>query len=75
MLVPFWTISQNTSTKLILNDLINLLSLSINLGVIGLASDEMGAQTLMQLLPKASNKDRSSVRNNSLRYAMIADDV
>jgi hypothetical protein len=35
----------------------------------------MGAQTLMQLLPKASNRDRSSVRNNDLRYAVIADDM
>jgi hypothetical protein len=59
----------------IFNDLIDPLSLSISLGVIGWGLDEMGAQTLLQLLPKASNKDRSSVRNNGLRYAMIVDDV
>jgi hypothetical protein len=27
------------------------------------------------LLPKASNKDRSSIRNNGLWYAVIADNV
>jgi hypothetical protein len=59
----------------IFNDLIDSFSLSISLGVIGRASDKMGAQTLMQLLPKASNKDRSSIRNNGLQYAVIANDV
>jgi hypothetical protein len=35
----------------------------------------MGAQTFMQLLSKASNKDRPYVRDNCLRDAMIADNV
>jgi hypothetical protein len=35
------------STKHIFNDLIDSLSLSVRLGVICRASDEMGAQTLM----------------------------
>jgi hypothetical protein len=35
----------------------------------------MGAQTLMQLLPKASNEDRSSIGDDGLRNAMIADNV
>jgi hypothetical protein len=35
----------------------------------------MGAQTFMQLLPKASNKDRSSIGDNGFRDAMIADNV
>jgi hypothetical protein len=35
VLVPFWTVSQNTSMEHIFNDLIESLSLSISLGVIG----------------------------------------
>jgi hypothetical protein len=35
----------------------------------------MGAQTLMQLLSKASNKDRSSIGDVSLWDAVIADNV
>jgi hypothetical protein len=35
----------------------------------------MGSQTFMQLLPKASNKDRSSIGDNVLRNTMIADNV
>jgi hypothetical protein len=35
----------------------------------------MGAQTFMQLLPKVSNKDRSSIGNDGLQDAMIADDM
>jgi hypothetical protein len=35
----------------------------------------MGAQILMQLLPKASNEDRSSIGDDSLQDAMIADNV
>jgi hypothetical protein len=43
--------------------------------MIGWASDEMGAQIFMQLLPKASNIGRSSIRDDGLRDAMIADNV
>jgi hypothetical protein len=35
----------------------------------------MGAQALMELLPKASNKNRSSIRDDGLRDAVIADNV
>jgi hypothetical protein len=35
----------------------------------------MGAQIFMQLLPKASNIDRSSIRDDGLWDAMIADNV
>jgi hypothetical protein len=35
----------------------------------------MDAQTFMQLLPKASHKDRSSIRDNGLRNTMIANTV
>jgi hypothetical protein len=47
VLVPFRTIHQNTSMEHIFDDLTDSLYLSICLGVIGRASDEMGAQTLM----------------------------
>jgi hypothetical protein len=39
------------------------------------ASDEMGAQTVIQLLQKTYNKDRPSVSDNGLQDAMIADNV
>jgi hypothetical protein len=45
--VPFRTIRQNTSTEHIFDDFIDSLHLSVRLGVIGWASDEMGAQTFM----------------------------
>jgi hypothetical protein len=35
----------------------------------------MGAQTLMYLLPKMSNEDRSSIGDDGVQGAMIADDV
>jgi hypothetical protein len=35
----------------------------------------MGAQTLMQLLSKASNEDRYSIGDEGLRDAMITDNV
>jgi hypothetical protein len=35
----------------------------------------MGAQTFLQLLPKVSNKDRSSIRDNGLRNTMIMNNV
>jgi hypothetical protein len=35
MLVPFWTIAQSTSMEHIFDDLIDSLSLSIRLGMIG----------------------------------------
>jgi hypothetical protein len=35
----------------------------------------MGAQTLMQLLLKVSNKDRSIIGDDGLRDTMIADNV
>jgi hypothetical protein len=35
----------------------------------------MGAQTLMQLLPKASDKDRSCIRDDGLRDAVIVNNV
>jgi hypothetical protein len=35
----------------------------------------MGAQTLMQLLPKASDEDRSSIEDDGLPDAMIADNL
>jgi hypothetical protein len=75
MLVPFRTIRQNTSTKHIFNDLIDSFSLSISLEMISCTSDDMGAQTLMQLLSKVSNKNRSSIGDDGLRDAVIADNV
>jgi hypothetical protein len=59
----------------IFDDLIDSLHLFIYLGVIGWASDEMGAQTLMLLVPKMSNEDRSSIRDDGLQDAVIADNV
>jgi hypothetical protein len=47
----------------------------VSLGVIGWASDEMGAQTLVELLPKATNENRSSIRDDGLRDAVIVDNV
>jgi hypothetical protein len=38
-------------------------------------TDEIGAQALMQLLPKVSNKDRSSIRDDGLQDATIKDNV
>jgi hypothetical protein len=35
----------------------------------------MGAQTFMQLLPKVSHKDRSSIGDNGLQNTMIVDNV
>jgi hypothetical protein len=35
----------------------------------------MGAQTFIQLLPKVSNKDRSSIGDNGLQNTMILDNV
>jgi hypothetical protein len=61
--------------KHIFDDLIDSFCLSVSLGMISRASDEMGAQTLMQLLPKVSNEDRSSIGDDGLRDAMIADNV
>jgi hypothetical protein len=75
MLVPFRTIRQNTSTKYIFNDLIDSFSLSISLEMISCTSDDMGAQTLMQLLSKVSNKNRSSIGDDGLWDAVIADNV
>jgi hypothetical protein len=75
VLVPFWSIYQNTSTEHIFDDFIDSLRLSISLGVISWAADEMGAQTLMYLLPKMSNEDRSSIGDDGVQGAMIADDV
>jgi hypothetical protein len=43
--------------------------------VIGRASDKMGAQTLLQLLPKVSNKDRSTNGDDGLCNAVIVDNV
>jgi hypothetical protein len=43
--------------------------------VIGRASDKMGVQALMWLLPKASNKDRSSVGDDGLYDTVIADNM
>jgi hypothetical protein len=61
--------------KHIFDDLIDSFCLSISLGMISRALDEMGAQTLMQLLPKVSNEDRSSIGDDGLRDGMIADNV
>jgi hypothetical protein len=49
--------------------------LPVDLRMTGRASDEMGAQTVMQLLPKTCNKDRSSIRDNGLWDTMIVDNV
>jgi hypothetical protein len=35
----------------------------------------MGAQTLIQLLPKVSNEDRSSIRDDGLQDAVIVDNI
>jgi hypothetical protein len=59
----------------VFNDLIDSFSLSVSLRMIGRALDEMGAQTFMQLLPKASNKDGSSIGDNGFWNTMIADNV
>jgi hypothetical protein len=61
--------------KHILDDLIDLFSLSVSLEMIGWASDGMGAQTFMQLLVKTSNKNRSSIGDDGLRDAVTVDNV
>jgi hypothetical protein len=61
--------------KHIFDDLIDSFCLSVSLGMISRASDEMGAQTFMQLLQKVSNEDRSSIGDDGLRDAVIADNV
>jgi hypothetical protein len=61
--------------KHIFNDLVDSLSLSVGLRMIGCTVDEVSFQILMQLLPKMCHKDRSSVKNNGLQNTMVADNV
>jgi hypothetical protein len=75
MIVPLGIIIQNTGMKHIFNDMVDSLSLSVSLSMVCSTADEVSAQTLMQLLPKICHKDSSSIRDNSLRNTMIADNV
>jgi hypothetical protein len=75
ILIPLRTIIQDPSSKHIFNDLVHSLGLAIGLRIVGWTSDEMVAKVFMKLFSEMCYKDRSSVKYDSLRNTMIADDV
>jgi hypothetical protein len=74
-LVPFIWVVQYTSSEHILKNLIYPLYLTISLWMISRAMNQMRPQGSMQLLPEASYKLGTSIRNDGLQHTMQTQDV
>jgi hypothetical protein len=72
---PICTIMNDTSSEHVFKDLINSLSLSISLWMVCRASNQLGSERSLQLLPEACNELSSTIRNDHLGHAMELNDL